>query len=234
MATSYEVSPGSDRAVPVPRFDGDQTIQNYNSGMRVLALALKRLLDIVGSLALLIVAAPFLPLIALAIRLDSPGPVFFRPRVIGYKGRGFLAYKFRSMQANAFERLLKDPSLLREYKENLKIADDPRITRVGRLLRRTSVDELPQLINVLRGEMSLVGPRFLSEIELAKFGEHRDKILSVKPGMAGLWVASGRQTLSFERRLALELQYVNDWSLWLDVKCFFKTILIAIRMVGAN
>jgi lipopolysaccharide/colanic/teichoic acid biosynthesis glycosyltransferase len=234
MATSYEVSPGSDRAVPVPRFDGDQTIQNYNSGMRVLALALKRLLDIVGSLALLIVAAPFLPLIALAIRLDSPGPVFFRPRVIGYKGRGFLAYKFRSMQANAFERLLKDPSLLREYKENLKIADDPRITRVGRLLRRTSVDELPQLINVLRGEMSLVGPRFLSEIELAKFGEHRDKILSVKPGMAGLWVASGRQTLSFERRLALELQYVNDWSLWLDVKCFFKTILIAVRMVGAN
>jgi lipopolysaccharide/colanic/teichoic acid biosynthesis glycosyltransferase len=105
---------------------------------------------------------------------------------------------------------------------------------VGRVLRRTSLDELPQLINVLFGEMSLVGPRFLSKIELEKFGEYRDKILSVKPGMAGLWVASGRQSLSFERRLALELQYVSDWSLWLDLKCFCKTILIAVRMVGAN
>jgi len=234
MATSCEVSPSDDRPVPVPRFSGDHAIQHSYFGSHTLALALKRVLDVVGSLALLVVAAPFFPLIALAIRLDSPGPIFFRPRVIGYKGGEFLAYKFRSMQANAFERLLQDPSLLREYKENLKIADDPRITRVGRLLRRTSLDELPQLINVLRGEMSLVGPRFLSEIELAKFGKYRDKILSVKPGMAGLWVASGRQTLSFERRLALELRYVNDWSLWLDAKCFFKTILIAVRMVGAN
>jgi len=233
MATSCEVSPSDDRGVSVPRIAADQTIQ-YDSGSHTPALALKRFLDIVGSMTLLIIAAPFFPLIALAIRLDSSGPIFFRPRVIGHKGREFLAYKFRSMQANAFEILLKDPSLLREYKENLKIADDPRITRVGRFLRRTSLDELPQLINVFRGEMSLVGPRFLSQIELAKFGEHRDRILSVRPGMAGLWVASGRQTLSFERRLALELQYVNDWSLWLDVKCFFKTILIAVRMVGAN
>jgi lipopolysaccharide/colanic/teichoic acid biosynthesis glycosyltransferase len=233
MATSCEVSPSEDRGVSVPRTAGDQTIQ-YDSRSHTPALALKRFLDVVGSTTLLIIAAPFFPLIALAIRLDSSGPIFFRPRVIGYKGREFLAYKFRSMQANAFETLLKDPSLLREYKENLKIADDPRITRVGRFLRRTSLDELPQLINVFRGEMSLVGPRFLSQIELAKFGEHRDRILSVKPGMAGLWVASGRQTLSFERRLALELQYVNNWSLWLDVKCFFKTILIAVRMVGAN
>lgn len=235
MATSCEVSPNDDRTVPVPRFSGDQTIQNsYSGSSHSLALALKRFLDIVGSMTLAIVAAPFFPLIVLAIRLDSSGPIFFRPRVIGYKGREFLAYKFRSMQANAFETLLKDPNLLREYKENLKIADDPRITRVGRFLRRTSLDELPQLINVFRGEMSLVGPRFLSQIELAKFGEHRDRILSVKPGMAGLWVASGRQTLSFERRLELELQYVNDWSLWLDFKCFCKTILIAVRMVGAN
>jgi lipopolysaccharide/colanic/teichoic acid biosynthesis glycosyltransferase len=234
MATSCEVSPGDDRALSVPRFSDDETTQHPVSGRRVLALALKRLVDIAGSLTLLIVAAPVFPLIALAIRLESAGPIFFRPRVIGYKGREFLAYKFRSMQANAYERLLKDPSLMREYKENLKIADDPRITRVGRVLRRTSLDELPQLINVLFGEMSLVGPRFLSKIELEKFGEHRDKILSVKPGMAGLWVASGRQSLSFERRLALELQYVSDWSLWLDLKCFCKTILIAVRMVGAN
>ena len=234
MTSSCEMSPGDEGALSVPRFSDDGAIQHSVPGRRVLGMGMKRLMDVAGSLTLLIVAAPFFPLIALAIRLESAGPIFFRPKVIGYKGREFLAYKFRSMQENAFERLLKDPNLLREYKENLKIADDPRITRVGRFLRRTSLDELPQLINVLRGDMSLVGPRFLSEIELAKFGEHRDKILSVKPGMAGLWVASGRQTLSFERRLALELQYVSDWSLWLDMKCFWKTILIAVRMVGAN
>lgn len=229
MATSYEV-----RATEYPAPESSEETFDAYTDSRVVARVIKRLIDLVGSLVLLILVMPVLPLIALAIRLDSPGPTFFRPRVIGYRGREFLAYKFRSMRADAFERLFKDPNLLREYKENLKIVDDPRITRVGRLLRRTSLDELPQLLNVLKGEMSLVGPRFLAELELQKFGEHRDKILSVKPGMAGLWVASGRQTLSFDRRLELELQYVKDWSLWLDMKCFFKTILIAIRMVGAN
>lgn len=198
------------------------------------ALAVKRLIDVVGSAVGLVVAAPLFPLIALAVRLDSPGPIFFRPRIIGYHGREFLAYKFRSMRADAFERLLEDKELLQQYKKNLKIVDDPRVTRVGRFLRRTSLDELPQLINVLKGEMSLVGPRMLAELELEKFGKNRARILSVRPGMAGLWVASGRQTVSFDRRLELELEYVDHWSLWLDVKCFFKTLWIALRMVGAH
>jgi undecaprenyl-phosphate galactose phosphotransferase len=194
----------------------------------------KRVIDVVGSFLLLLLVAPFFPLIALLIRLDSEGPIFFCPRIIGRKGEEFLAYKFRSMHAGAFEKLLQDPQLLGQYKKNLKLTNDPRVTRVGRWLRRTSIDELPQLFNVLKGDMSLVGPRMLAELELEKFGEHRDRILSVRPGMAGLWVASGRQTVSFERRLQLELQYVDNWSLWLDAKCFFQTLFIAVRMVGAE
>lgn len=228
MATSYNLSP-SEKTATLP----DRDLASYPERTG-LAVSAKRLVDFAGSLAGLILTAPLFPLVALAVRLDSPGPIFFRPRIIGYRGREFLAYKFRSMRADAFEALLQDRQLLTQYKKNLKIVDDPRITRVGRFLRRTSLDELPQLINVLRGEMSLVGPRMLAELELEKFGDNRNKILSVRPGMAGLWVASGRQTLSFERRLELELQYVEQWSLWLDVKCFFKTILIAIRMVGAH
>jgi lipopolysaccharide/colanic/teichoic acid biosynthesis glycosyltransferase len=212
----------------------DQSVLiSYSPGKR-LALGIKRLFDVVGSLFGLIIAAPLFPFIALAIRLDSPGPIFFRPGIIGYRGREFSAYKFRTMDPRALETLLQDPQLLSQYNKNLKIANDPRITRIGRWLRLTSVDELPQLINVLKGEMSLVGPRMLAELELQKFGEHRDKILSVKPGMAGLWVASGRQTLSFDRRLELELHYVDNWSLWLDAKCFFKTLLIAVQMIGAG
>jgi lipopolysaccharide/colanic/teichoic acid biosynthesis glycosyltransferase len=229
MATSYEVGAVENQG---REFSEERLVRRQND--RMLSRAVKRIIDFVGSLLMLILAAPLLPLIAVAIRWDSPGPIFFRPRVIGFRKREFLAYKFRSMYADAYERLLQNPGLLQEYKENLKIQDDPRITRVGRLLRRTSLDELPQLINVLRGEMSLVGPRFLSQLELEKFGEHRDKILSVKPGMAGLWVASGRQTISFERRLELELRYVENWSLWLDAKCFFYTLIIAVRMVGAQ
>ena len=222
MATGCELGPA------------DQSVLIYYSPSKRLALVVKRLLDIVGSFLGLVFVAPLFPLIALAIRLDSPGPIFFRPRIIGYKGREFLAFKFRSMDPRALETLLRDPKLLNQYKQHLKIANDPRITRVGRWLRLTSLDELPQLINVLKGEMSLVGPRMLAKLELEKFGEHRNKILSVKPGMAGLWVASGRQTLSFDRRLELELQYVDNWSLWLDAQCFCKTLFVAIRMVGAG
>lgn len=190
-------------------------------------------MDIAGSLLALLFSAPFFPLIAAAIKLDSSGPVFFRCRIVGQNGREFWAYKFRSMHPNALEQLLNDPHLLQQYKQNLKIANDPRITRVGRILRKTSVDELPQLYSVLRGDMSLVGPRMLAQLELDKFGEFRDKVLSVKPGMAGLWVASGRQSVSFDRRVELELQYVDRWSVWLDVQLLVKTVWIALRGVGA-
>lgn len=229
MATGCELGPSGSSIRTIATQEPEQFARQ-----RRLALFIKRGVDIVGSSIFLVAVLPLFPLIALAIRLSSKGPIFFRPRIIGYRGREFWAYKFRTMRADALESLLNDPELLSQYKQNLKLVNDPRVTRVGRILRRTSLDELPQLINVLRGDMSLVGPRMLAQLELEKFGEFRDKILSVRPGMAGLWVASGRQTLSFERRVELELQYVDDWSLWLDFKCFCKTLSIAIRMVGAN
>jgi lipopolysaccharide/colanic/teichoic acid biosynthesis glycosyltransferase len=225
LVTGYELGPAGAFAAPqcirIPRHSK-------------FPLSIKRVIDVVGSLVLLAFVLPLFPIIALAIRLSSPGPIFFRPRIIGRKGRKFWAYKFRTMDPGAFERLLNDPKLLAQYKTNLKIVDDPRITPIGRILRRTSLDELPQLINVLKGDMSLVGPRMLSKLELDKFGHFGDKVLSMRPGMAGLWVASGRQSVSFERRIELELQYIDQWSLTLDLKCFLRTVLIAFRMVGAR
>ncbi len=199
-----------------------------------LALAIKRAIDIIGSLALLILLSPLLLVIAIAIKLDASGPIFYKRRLIGQGGKPFMVLKFRSMVANAHELLTQDRALLQQYQQDLKIANDPRITRVGRILRQTTLDELPQLINVLMGEMSLVGPRMLGDVELARFGEYRDEVLSIKPGMAGLWVASGRHTLSFERRVELEMEYVDRWSLWLDIKILFKSALVVIRMVGAE
>ncbi len=197
------------------------------------SLVVKWALDIVGSFILFILFAPLFVLIAIAIKLDSSGPVFFRRPVVGRGGEPFVALKFRSMMTNAHEVLLQDPALLEQYRKTLKLDNDSRITRVGRLFRKTSLDELPQLINVLRGEMSLVGPRVLGDIELARYGEHQEKVLSVKPGMAGLWVASGRHALSFERRVELDMEYIDNWSLWLDIKIFFKSLLTVITMIGA-
>jgi len=199
-----------------------------------LSLVIKRAIDIIGSLVLLVLLSPLLLVIAVAIKLDTPGPIFYKRRLIGQGGKPFMVFKFRSMVANAHELLTQNPTLLQQYQQDLKIAHDPRVTRVGGILRQTTLDELPQLINVLKGDMSLVGPRMLGDVELARFGEYRDKVLSVKPGMAGLWVASGRHTLPFERRIELEMEYVDRWSLWLDIKVLLASVLIVIRRVGAE
>lgn len=229
MASSYKLEP-----IEGGTSSEAQQLNVYIPQHSTFALGVKRVIDFVGSSVLLILVLPLFPVIALAIRLTSPGPIFFKPRIIGYKGREFWAYKFRTMYPDAFERLLNDPELLAEYKVKLKLINDPRITPIGRILRRTSLDELPQLINVWKGDMSLVGPRMLAKLELDKFGQLRDKILSMRPGMAGLWVASGRQNVSFERRMELELQYIDDWSLRLDASCFVKTVGVALRMTGAH
>jgi lipopolysaccharide/colanic/teichoic acid biosynthesis glycosyltransferase len=194
----------------------------------------KRIVDVVLSAAGLVLLSPLLCIIALSIKLTSPGSVLFKRTVYAQGGRRFVMLKFRSMVENAHDMLMRDPNLLEEYERNLKIADDRRITRLGQILRRLSLDELPQLLNVLTGDMSLVGPRVLGDVEMKRYGVVRDKILTVKPGLTGLWQVSGRQNTSFEDRTALDVQYIHTWSLRLDAVILVKTLVTVVGMQGAR
>jgi len=194
----------------------------------------KRFMDLGVSLALLLLLSPLLLLIAVLVNLTSPGPVLFRRSVQGLDGRPFDVLKFRSMVVNAHEMMAADPVLRAEYATNLKIKDDPRITRIGRVLRRTSLDELPQLLNVGAGDMSLVGPRMLGDIELAAYGPLQAKVLSVKPGITGLWQISGRHRTSFDDRVRLDMHYIDHWSLGVDWQILVKTPLAVLSMAGAS
>ena len=188
------------------------------------ALLVKRLIDVTVAAVGLVLCAPLFLLIALAIRLDSPGPIIFRQTRVGLRGRHFEMYKFRSMHVGAEEQ----QDMLADMNEAdgpiFKIRDDPRLTRVGRVLRRLSMDELPQLVNVLRGEMSLVGPRPPIPAEVEKYQEWHKKRLEAPPGMTGLWQVSGRSRLSFDEMVLLDIYYIENWSLWLDFKILMRTI----------
>jgi len=194
---------------------------------------IKRLMDIVISSLILALALPFFIPIALAIFIDNPGCVLYRRRVVGKGGKPFFALKLRTMVENGDEHILRDGKLAKEFLTNHKLREDPRITRVGKFLRKTSIDELPQLINVLKGEMSLVGPRMISFPELEKFGEWQDKILEVKPGITGLWQVSGRSDLDYNARIQLNVYYVNNRSVLLDLKILAKTIPAVLTAKGA-
>ncbi len=197
------------------------------------ALLVKRAMDVVGAVIGLTVGLPLLGLIALAIRLDSPGPVIFRQTRIGLGGRMFQMYKFRSMYQGAEE----EQAALLELNEAdgplFKIRNDPRVTRVGRFLRRTSLDELPQLLNVLRGEMSLVGPRPSLPNEVEQYQEWHKKRLEAPPGMAGLWQVSGRSRLSFDEMALLDIYYIENWSPWMDFKILLRTVPQVVLGEGA-
>lgn len=194
---------------------------------------LKRGVDVLVAGMGLILLAPLMALIALAIRLDSPGPILFRQTRVGRGGKPFTMYKFRSMIANAEEMRAHLDALNEADGPIFKIKDDPRCTRVGRLLRRFSLDELPQLFNVLRGEMSLVGPRPALPCEVAQYQEWHKKRLEVSPGMTGLWQVSGRSKLSFDEMVLLDIYYVENWSLALDLRIMLKTIPLVILGEGA-
>lgn len=196
------------------------------------ALMLKRAMDATGSAILLALLSPVIAVLALTIKLQDGGPVIHRRRVVGPGGE-FDAFKLRSMRVDADEILNKDPDLRREFEINFKLKQDPRITRTGGFIRRTSLDELPQLFNVLRGQMSLVGPRMITPAELTKFGEAGWIFSAVKPGLTGYWQIQGRQEVSYDERVAMDLYYVQHWSLLLDLKILLMTPLRVVRGSGA-
>ncbi len=206
--------------------------KQHGAAAKKLQRMAKQALDFVGATSLLIVLSPLFLLIALCIKLDDGGPVFFRRRVVGQAG-GLDAFKFRTMVVNAAALLESNPALQKEYKHNFKLRKDPRVTRVGALLRKYSLDELPQLLNVMRGQMSLVGPRMCTADELRRFGEFGKLVLSVRPGITGYWQVNGRQNVSFEQHVAMDVYYVENWSLWMDLGILLKTPWKVISGEGA-
>lgn len=197
----------------------------------------KRLFDLIVALMAVVVLCLVLLIIAVAIVLEDKGPVLYKAGRIGRNGKKIVVYKFRSMRRNA-DRLedMLTPEELEEYRKNFKLEHDPRITKVGAFLRKTSLDELPQLFNIIGGSLSLVGPRPVLQEETELYGEDRDLLLSVKPGLTGLWQSRGRSNVTYENgaRQALELQYVRERGFLLDIKILFWTVGAVLRMDGAR
>lgn len=200
-------------------------------------VAIKRAIDLFVCFIGGLIAFPFMAILALLIVIDSRGGVFYRHTRLGMNGKYIKVLKFRSMYKNSNEMLTRlletDPEARAEWEQNFKLKDDPRITRVGKFLRRTSLDELPQIWNVIKGEMSLIGPRPIVDDEVAKYGHHYKLFSSIKPGMSGLWQISGRSETDYDERVALDTFYIQSWSLWLDLYILFKTFVVVFRGKGA-
>jgi exopolysaccharide biosynthesis polyprenyl glycosylphosphotransferase len=191
-------------------------------------------MDYSGSFIMLVLLSPLMLATALAIKLTSPGPVFFKQERMGMNKRRFKLLKFRSMVVDA-EARKKDLMALNEQTGPVfKITNDPRVTRVGRFIRKTSIDELPQLINVLKGEMSLVGPRPPLPSEVDQYDWIYRRRLSIKPGITCLWQVSGRNNIPFERWMELDREYIDNWTIWLDIKILFMTIPVVLLRKGAS
>ena len=194
----------------------------------------KRIFDIICSSAALIILSPVFLILTVAIKTTDKGPVFFTHRRVGKDGKPLNIYKFRSMVTNA-EDLIKQftPEQKAEYERNFKLEDDPRVTKVGKFMRRTSLDELPQLFNILKGDLSIVGPRPVMEVETEIYGNYRDMLLSVKPGLTGFWAANGRSCTTYTRRRAMEICYIKNRSICFDLKIILKTITSVFKGEGA-
>jgi Undecaprenyl-phosphate galactose phosphotransferase WbaP len=208
--------------------------QRLNSRLN---LVQKRFLDLAITIVGGLVILPLLLLIALAVKIDSRGPALYRHKRLGRGGKPFMAVKFRSMVQDADAKLKRyldaNPQARLEWEAGYKLKDDPRVTRVGRFLRRTSIDEFPQLINVLKGEMSLVGPRPIVEAEIAKYGPAYTRFSRLTPGMTGLWQVSGRSDTGYDERVALDSYYCQSWSIWLDIYILARTAGVIFHGKGA-
>jgi len=204
---------------------------NYKNAYGVI----KRSLDVTLSVIALIILSPIFLIIAAIIKLDSKGPVFFIHKRIGKDGKEIGIYKFRSMVQNAEDMIAEfTEEQKKEFRENYKLQDDPRVTKIGKILRKTSLDELPQILNILKGDLSIIGPRPVIKRELEKYENNKEKFLSVKPGLTGFWAANGRSDTTYSERVQMELYYIDHMSLKMDIKIFFKTIISVIKKEGAR
>ena len=203
--------------------------------MKKVYFGFKRFFDIVISTFVLFSSFPMLILIGIIIKITSNGPAIYTHRRIGRKGKIINVLKFRTMNNDnrPLEEILTDEQL-DEYKKNYKIKDDPRVTKFGKFLRRTSLDELPQLINIIKGDMSIVGPRPIVLNELKLYGENKELLLSVRPGLTGYWASHGRSDTTYDERIKMELYYVKNVSFWLDIKIIFLTAINVITGKGAK
>ena len=228
FSIEYDICSGGSKG------EKDMSMGERNKNRRFYHLV-KRMIDIVLSLFGLVLISPFVVIIAIYIKIDSKGPVFFKHQRIGKNGKPFSMYKFRTMKDGA-EAMINDftPEQLEEWNENFKLKDDPRITRIGKFLRKTSLDELPQLVNILRGDMSIVGPRPVIEVELEEYGNDKDEFLSIRPGLTGWWASNGRSEISYPERCSYELYYVRNESFWLDVKVMFLSVFSVFLHKGAR
>lgn len=219
--------------------------ENFNKNISILIkklrkvsyLMIKRLFDLCGAMIGLILLSPLFIIVVILIKLEDNGSAFFIQERIGKNGKIFKLYKFRSMVHNADEilkEMLKDPKIKKEYKKNMKLTQDPRITKIGNFIRKTSIDELPQLINVLKGEMSLIGNRPYLPREKQDMSYHYDDIIKSKPGLTGYWQVNGRSKTTFEDRCKLERYYSNHMNLLLDLKIFLLTFYVVFTGKGAE
>jgi exopolysaccharide production protein ExoY len=194
----------------------------------VVGRASKRAVDIAMAATALVLLSPLMLIVALIVKLSDQGPIFYSHTRIGYGGAAFGCLKFRTMKTDAAAQLAEllrtNPSARAEWGATRKLKNDPRITTVGEILRKSSIDELPQLINILRGEMSIVGPRPVTADELTRYGEHVTSYMAARPGLTGQWQTSGRNDVSYEYRVALDVQYVRNWSLTRDFIIIAKTV----------
>lgn len=218
------------KLLPLDQLDTDSTPLSYSTKRN--QVRLKMVLDFLGAGALLVLLAPVFCLLAVVVRLQDGGPAIYKRRVIGPSGE-FFAYKFRTMCVDADQLLSEDPLLRPAFERNFKLANDPRVTKIGRFLRKYSLDELPQFLNVLKGQMSLVGPRMITAAELGKYGAYGDILMTVRPGITGYWQVKGRQRVSYEERVRMDMFYILNWSIWLDLTILANTPLKVLSGHGA-